>query len=63
MFLDLATECGLSRAIADEIWCGARVDLLQLKHHSREKLKVKNNGNQRAEIEKHLSSDLGKSRG
>ncbi|NEZ63024.1 hypothetical protein D0962_09555 [Leptolyngbyaceae cyanobacterium CCMR0082] len=63
MFNALAHELQLSAAIADEIWNGSRPDLMNLKLHAKEKLKVKNNGNQRAEIEKHLSSDLGKSRG
>ena len=41
MFLTLAIECGVARAIADEIWWGAGVDLLDLKLQALEKLKVR----------------------
>lgn len=42
MFNALAHELQLSPAIADEIWCGARVDLMDLKLHAQEKLKAMN---------------------
>ena len=42
MFLALATECGIPRPTADDIWHGGRVDLLDLKHQSLEKLKQQN---------------------